>query len=329
MVLFAVLFGFQQKFFERNMSPLAPLYAIAAAIGLAALWKGKRLPFAARTAVAGIVAIASIAVPLRWSWIFVYQVLDPSAQAARADFEDRLAAGYSHREIVSAELFSFTSVKDLRAYWLANPDGFLLRVQDFNDAISRQTIKEARKAYGLEFLATPANPLDGLSVNTLWSHFPRRSYYLAPPDLPRTRHIRQVPLADWSMTGGWKVSGWSVQGTPAYLHAAYTLEDRGALGAGRIVSPEIHLCRGDVLVVYAQLGPNAARVEAGLDTNGDGRIEEPVAFAGEAPWRRYAFEADHDRTVRFIAASRAAFSGPSMVFAQPAVYSAALCAAAQ
>jgi hypothetical protein len=329
MLLSTILFGFQQAFFERNLSHLAPLYAVTAAIGLAALWREKRLPFATRTAVAGIVAVASIAVPLRWSWVFVNRVLDPSAHVARNDFENRLAAQYGHRQMVSTDLFISTAVADLRSLWLANPDGSLLRVEDFNDPVSRHSIEMARKAYGIELLAAPPHPLDGLSVNTMWSHLPRLSYYLVPPDLARTRHIRQVALADWRMTGGWKPAGGSFQGAPAYLHAEYTLDIRSTPGAGRIVSSEIHLCRGDVLVAYAMRGPDPAGVEAGLDLNGDGRIEESIAFTGAAAWRRYAFEADHDRTVRFIAEDRGASPVQWLVLAQPAVYSAAPCAAAR
>ena len=86
---------------------------------------------------------------------------------------------------------------------------------------------------------------------------------------------------------------------------------------------------GGVMASYAMLGPDAERVEAGLDLNGDDRIEERIAFAGGALWRRYAFEAEHDRTVRFIAASRGGSAGQSMVLAQPAVYSSAPCEAVQ
>lgn len=180
------MFGIEVLFMERNLSHVAPLYAVAAAIGLAALWSWSALPYHIRTGTAVLVAVAALVVPLHWSWAFAGRVLDRRERARVNAGEAVLASPFGKPEIFATALFTPEELTALRAKRLANPGGFLLRVNDFNDPFSKDRAALICRTYGMRYLGTLSHPLDGLSVSTLWSHFPRASYYLVPPDGSRT-----------------------------------------------------------------------------------------------------------------------------------------------
>ena len=142
-----------------------------------------------------------------------------------------------------------------------------------------------------------------------------------PPDKGRARYVEKVSLQGWSMSGGWKRAGSAL---PAYIRADYAMESSGT-GTARVLSPPLRLCRGDVLAGYALPGPEWKAIQVGVDTNGDGLMDENFGALGEG-WQRWAFEAGKDMSVRLLVADFEVSPRRWVLLAQPAVYSAGPCA---
>ena len=321
-----VFFGMQLSFFERNLTHVVPLYAILAAIGVAALFalapQGNW-----RTVAAACVMLGAVSMPLGWSHMFVTKVLNPAAPQYQSQYEPKLLAAYPDLEFVREEMFYSREINNIRRNWLANPTGFLLCIWDFGDEVSRFNAHVAEGLFDMRRLADLPTPLDGLPGSTRFAHTQSLHYFLVPPDLLHTRSARKVALSEWTIQGGWQPSGGFSKDPPKDASIEYTLGSWNGSDAntGEIRSPELHLCPGSVLATYIMPGPDPTGVVAGVDLNLDGTIDERMPPAAPGAWTRWVYQAEHDSRVRFIARDDGTKFGQWLAIAQPVVYSASPC----
>ncbi|HEY7212231.1 MAG TPA: glycosyltransferase family 39 protein [Bryobacteraceae bacterium] len=185
-LLYYVIFGFEYAFFERNISHIVPCVTLLAAVGCLEIWRqiqrATRAP-QLRAAVLTIVIAAAIWVPLTLSWRIAVVVLSGRSYDPISEYDALLGDVYKGLPPVQYDGWSHQFLERIRQYLAAHPAGFILKVGDANDDLSRHRLAIARHIYNMKLLATVPGHFADLPTCTLQMyHSQTYSWYLVRPN---------------------------------------------------------------------------------------------------------------------------------------------------
>ncbi len=157
LLLYYFIFSMQESFFERNVSHVVPLVAILAAAGCAAIWeflasRFERLDL--RTAAMGVILLLAVWIPLGLSWLLAVKVLGAKLYEAVPVYDALLRDVYRGVPVYNDDLFFMQSLGRIHERLLANPNGYILRLGDANDATSRHRLIIAQQMYRMKPLVS-------------------------------------------------------------------------------------------------------------------------------------------------------------------------------
>ncbi len=190
-VLYYVIFGFQLAFFERNISHVAPWIAILAATGCLEVWdRLKRATAATELRLAMMVVTIGLClwVPLPLSWRIAVIVLSGHTYDAIGKYEAVLLAAYHGLPMIGDELWADQVLEHIQQNLIINPGGYILKLGDSNDELSRHRRFIAEHTFNMKLLAVLPGHFSDLPVCTLQMyHSENYSWYLVRQNWPAVR----------------------------------------------------------------------------------------------------------------------------------------------
>jgi Dolichyl-phosphate-mannose-protein mannosyltransferase len=179
------IFGMEESFFERNMSHVVPLLAILAAAGCAEIWdllKRPVVPRDLRIAAMGLTIILALWIPLSISWFFAVTVLSGKLYEEAGYYDALTQDTHKGMPFYADNLFDRQSLKRIQEKTIANPNGFVLRLDDANDAISRRRLALAEHIFHMKLLAQLPGHFADLPTCTLQIyHSKSYAWYFVQP----------------------------------------------------------------------------------------------------------------------------------------------------
>jgi hypothetical protein len=184
---YALMFGAQFAFFERNVSHIMPWIALIAALGCAELWEWLHLLHISRESRSMILALAIgviLWVPFTLSWRLAAFVLSGQTYDAMAEYESALSKNYQGLPFVQYDGWTSKFLEQVGDYLKTHPSGFVLKVGDANDDISHHRLRAAQQIFNMKPLATVPGHFPDLPTSTLQMYHGRNySWYLVRPNI--------------------------------------------------------------------------------------------------------------------------------------------------
>jgi dolichyl-phosphate-mannose-protein mannosyltransferase len=182
LAVYYAIFGLQESFLERNFSHVVPFVAILAAAGCAELWERTEESMSSgdlRVAAIGFVVIFCLWVPLGISWRLAVKVLGGKLYETAPFYDTLIRESYKGLPIYRDDLFFIQSLTRLRDRSLANPNGFVIQIDDAGDETSQHRLFIAQHLFHMKLLATSTGHFADLPVSTLQIyHSENHSWYL-------------------------------------------------------------------------------------------------------------------------------------------------------
>jgi hypothetical protein len=161
---YLLYFSLQRTFFERNLSHVAPLIAILAAVACTAL--GERFPVKARP-VALVALLALAAAPSLWvSSKLVFRAMRGSPEERAVNFEALLMRNIRK---IDGTMPIFTDAQLNYVMNLATTldQDALLRIADYHDSFTRKHLAELQRRTNWSEVAYFPSVFEGFDVNTI------------------------------------------------------------------------------------------------------------------------------------------------------------------
>lgn len=190
-VFYYLIFGFQLAFFERNISHVAPWIAILAAGGCLEVWdqiKRATAVIELRLAVMVMTIALCLWVPLLLSWRIAVVVLSGHTYDPIEKYEAVLRAAYSGLPMIGDELWADQVLEHIQQLLVTHPNGYILKVGDANDELSRHRRFIAEHMFNMKLLAVVPGHFSDLPICTLQMyHSENYSWYLVRQNWPVAR----------------------------------------------------------------------------------------------------------------------------------------------
>jgi len=211
---YAIYFSLQRTFFERNLSHVAPLMALLAAVALTAL--GETIPAKARTA--GLAALVALtAGPALWvSGKLVFVAMRGTTEQRARSYEDALMKTQQTPVGLVLSLLTEFQVDYVSQSTAAASGDLLMRLIDFHDSFTRKHLAEVRQREVVREVGYFPSVFEGFHESTLIAyHAPSIRYLLIrpPSPAPGTEFVSWVradrPLAPASirLSTWWEIGG--------------------------------------------------------------------------------------------------------------------------
>jgi hypothetical protein len=226
-------FSLQRVFFERNLSHIAPLMALLAAIAITAL--AETIPVRARTAASIALVALTAAVPLWVSGKLVFVAMRASTEQRARSYEDALVR--SEQKVISIALPLLTEVQvNYAMQSAAFVDGELLaRISDYHDSFTRKYLAELKRRTNAREIGYFPSVFEGYDVSTLIAYHALSFRYLlispAPP-APGTDFVSWLRAAQPLAPGSIRLSSWVENGLPGIAVPAIDTRFYGSYTAG-------------------------------------------------------------------------------------------------
>lgn len=157
-------FSLQRTFFERNLSHVAPLMAILAAVALTAL--GETIPVKARTAVL-LALVALTAAPALWvSTKLVFDAMRVSPEQRAVNYE-LLLSRTVRRIDGTMSLITDGQLNYMMRLAATSDHDMLLRVADYHDSFTKKHLAELERRTNWREVGYFPSVLEGYDVSTL------------------------------------------------------------------------------------------------------------------------------------------------------------------
>ncbi len=184
--LYELIFGFQLSFFERNISHVVPWIAILAAVGCMAAWDQiKRASAVAEVRVTAMtmVIVLCLWTPLTLSWRIAVVVFGGRTYDPTNKYETLIRLTYPGLPMIGDELWAYEVLEHIQQQLSSNPGGYILKLGDANDQLSRQQLFIAEHMFSMKLLASVPGPFSDLPTSTLQMyHGENYSWYLVRPN---------------------------------------------------------------------------------------------------------------------------------------------------
>ncbi len=187
-VFYYLTFGFQQSFFERNISHIVPWIAILAALGCLELWAGMLRASRVTELRIGALALAIVLclwVPLAISWRLAVILLSGHEPDPVKKYEALLRNVYPGVPVAYDYWWADQVLEHIQQQLASTPEGYVLKVGDANDSLSRHQLFTAEHVFRLKLLAVVPGHFSDLPTCTLQMyHSQNFSWYLVRPNWP-------------------------------------------------------------------------------------------------------------------------------------------------
>ena len=191
LIFYYLVFGFQLAFFERNISHLAPWIALLAATGCLEVWDQMKRTTAVtelRLAMMVVTIALCLWVPLILSWRIAILVLSGRTYDPIEKYQAVLRAAYNGLPVIGDELWADQVLEHIQQLLVTNPGGYILKLGDANDELSRHRRSIAEHIFNMKLLAVVPGQFADLPVCTLQMyHSENYSWYLVRQNGPVAR----------------------------------------------------------------------------------------------------------------------------------------------
>jgi hypothetical protein len=179
--VFAGFFATRSVFFERNVSHVAPLFLIVAALGGAAVAGeiSRRLRLAGRVAwvAPAVVAVLLLWRPLDVSGRMVGLEFSGRASAVHAALEREVRARFPEAGWLSTLFLTTEPFDEIAAHFRASAQPLLVRVSDYDDAFTREHLRQFGERFRAEEVAEDPGTFPDLPPCTLLTYLRSRERY--------------------------------------------------------------------------------------------------------------------------------------------------------
>lgn len=215
---YLVYFSLQRTFFERNLSHIAPLLAVLAAVGLSAL--GEKFPLRARTP--ALVAMGLLtAAPAAWaSSTLVFRAMRGTNVERARSYEDSLQISL-HKGLDGANgLINGQQLESLvKAAGFTNGE-LLIRLVDYHDSFTKMRLAELERRTNTREVGYFPSLFEGYSVNTMIAYHSESYRYLLllpPSPAPGAEFVRWLRAGEAIPSSSTITSSWTRVSIPAAL----------------------------------------------------------------------------------------------------------------
>jgi hypothetical protein len=162
---YLVYFSLQRTFFERNLSHVAPLMAILAAVALTALSEKIRV----RSGPVALIALTALAaVPALWvSYKLVFIAMRTTTEQRAVNYQIGILKTVRNRLDLAGSLFTDGQFDQMMQLAKAPKSDYLVRVADFHDSYTKNHLEELERQTKWREVGYFPSVFEGFDVNTM------------------------------------------------------------------------------------------------------------------------------------------------------------------